>query len=284
MTRQVRRYRTRMAVGAAVLALAGACTETKVEKQFVQVSAPASTYLVEYLPGMMDATVGKSTFRLRVKKRSDDSPAAGLAVSLRPVMTMSTMTHGAPADVVRESATPGTYDCAVYYLMMSGVGMGYWELNVDIGGETATFYPSVGMYMGTDKPVRRTLWGASDGMGTTDPRYFVFRDGPVSAAAHTVPFFLSRSESMMMAFQPVVSTGFAPGVPVLTASADPSFTTPIAAAHAGDGHWTVDIASLGPVEGTPTTVYLKLIVAGEPKTVDGTPTTAYTSFTVTPVP
>jgi len=278
----------RAVVGAAALALATACETTKTEEKVVQVTAPASTYLVEYLPGMMDAAVGKSTFQLRVKKRSDDSAATGLSISVMPVMYMATMNHSAPMDPVAESTTPGTYNGAIYYLMMSGVGMGYWELRVSIGSESVSFYPSVGMAMGGDT-VKVNLWSAPDQGPTLQAtnKYILFRDGALSAAAHSFKLFITRSKDVMMGFDALTATGFAQGTPSLTASADAAFTTPLAATHTSNGHWTVDVASLNPVDGTPLTVYVKLAVAADPKTTDGLPVSganAYAQFKVTPTP
>ncbi len=287
---------TRAALGAAsalLLSLA-ACESTTTE--YVTVTAPASTYLVEYIPGMMDSVVGKSTFKLRVRTRADSLPATGLAISLKPVMYMPTMTHGAPADVVTESATPGTYDCAVYYLMMSGGGMGYWEVTATIGAEKAVFDPSVGMAMGPmGESVRVNLWGPTDvgmgGMGTN--KYFLFLDGPLTAAAGSLKLHVSRSENMMMDFKPVyvgatlaAPTGAVTSVTLAAyATTDTAFTTPLPAVHSANGHWTIDLSSLGLMAGTQATVNLKLKVNGEDKTTDGlvvSATNASIPFKATP--
>jgi hypothetical protein len=251
-----------------------ACGKTTTE--YVTVSAPASTYLVEYIPGMMEAAMGKTTFKLRVRTRADYLPATGLAITLKPLMTMPTYSHSAPADEVTESATPGTYDCAIYYQMASGAGMGYWTVTVTVGTEKVDLYPSVAMAMGTDTTLVR-LWGVSDvgagGMSTT--KYVIFRDGPLTAAAGSLKLYLARSENMMMDFKPVYvgatlagPTGAVTSV-TLAASVDAAFTTPLAASHSANGHWSVDVSSLSPAAGTQATVYLKLNVNGENKTTDG---------------
>jgi hypothetical protein len=143
-------------------------------------------YKVEYLPGMMPATQGKSSFKIRITNRGDGSPATGLSLSLMPTMHMATMSHMTPVDGTITENVPGTYSCTAYYLMASGMGMGYWELKVQIGGmggETATFYPSVGMAMG-GTTVRSTLKGQSDliaGMMSPSKRnYYLFKDGLTS--------------------------------------------------------------------------------------------------------
>jgi hypothetical protein len=270
---------SRAAIGTALTLLLSLTACGKTTTEYVEVTAPASTYLVEYVPGMMDAVVGKSTFQLRVRNRDTFQPATGLNISVKPVMYMTGMSHGAPADVVTESGTtPGTYDCTVYYLMMSGPTMGYWELTATVGTEKAVFDPSVGMAMGPmNESVRVNLWGPSDvgmgGMGIT--KYYLFKDGPLTAAAGSLKLYVSRSENMLMDFKPVYvgSTLAAPTGAVTTvtlaASADAAFTTPLVASHSANGHWSVDVSSLSPVAGTQATVYLKLSVNGENKTTDG---------------
>jgi hypothetical protein len=265
---------------------------TKTNTEYVQVTAPASAYLIEYLPGMMSPAVGMSSFRLRVRSRSDSSPATGLAIALEPVMHMSSMSHGAPVEPVVESATPGTYDCAAYYLMASGAGMGYWELKVKIGEETTLFYPSVGMAMGGDTQ-RQTLYGPADaGMaGAAASKYYLFRRGPVTAAGPTLNLFVTHSENMMMSFKPA-SVGAVLAAPTgavsamaLTADTDPTFSTPVTGTDGGQGHWSLDLAGHGLAAGTGTTVYVKLRINGEDKTMDGAApagANAYSAFVVTP--
>jgi hypothetical protein len=267
---------TPAATGAALTLLLAltACGSTTTE--YVQVTAPASTYLVEYLPGMMDAAVGKSSFKLRVRTRADFKPATGLAISVKPVMTMPAYNHSAPADLVTESSTPGTYDCAVYYQMASGEGMGFWEVTATIGAEKTVFYPSVAMAMGTDS-TKVNLWGVTDvgAGGTSSTKYVIFRDGTLGAAAGSLKLYVSRAEDSMMTFKPVSlgsvlagPTGTVTSVS-LTVSADAAFTVPLAAVDAGHGHWSVDLSTLGLVAGSQATVYLKLKVNGEDKTTDG---------------
>ncbi len=280
------------ATGAALTLLLALTACGKTTTEYVSVTAPASTYLVEYIPGMMDAAMGKTTFKLRVRTRADYLPATGLAITLKPLMTMPTYSHSAPADVVTESATPGTYDCAIYYQMASGAGMGYWEVTATIGAEKAVFNPSVAMAMGTDSTLVR-LWGVTDvgagGMAIT--KYVIFKDGPLTAATGSLRLYLARGENMMMDFKPVYvgatlagPTGTVTSA-TLTASADAAFTTPLSASHAANGHWSVDVSSLSPAAGTQATVYLKLDVNGENKTSDGNVLSAgngSVAFKVTP--
>lgn len=263
----------------AAIALLAACGGTTTEQ--VQVTTDPSTYIVEYLPGMMDATIGKSAFKLRVRKRADYLPATGLSMTLVPKMTMPTQVHGSPHTTVVESATPGTYDAAVYWLMMSGANMGYWELQVKIGAETAIFYPAVGMSM-SPETINAKMWGAAD--SAVNPamptRYLLFRDGPVSAASPVFKLFLSHSEEMMMNFKPAapgetmaLPTGAIAAMSV-RASADAAFTAPVElTAGTPAGHWSGDLSSFGLAEGAASTVYVRLTVNGEVKTVDGLPLT-----------
>ncbi len=192
--------------------LVGCGTDTKTE--YVQTSAPDSTYLVEYIPvttmgGTADSTVGKTTFKLRVRNRNTFAAESGLSIQLTPTMYMASNTHGTPADMVKESATPGTYDCTIYYLMASGTGMmgGYWELQVKIGSETTMFYPSVGMAMGTDN-VRATLKGQSDDLissttGTSFRSYYLFKDG--DATNTSINIFLAANGNMSQSYPAIYS-------------------------------------------------------------------------------
>jgi hypothetical protein len=259
-----------------------------------QPSTPASTYLVEYLPGTMGAVAGKSTFQLRVRTRADYLPATGLAIAVKPVMYMPDSTHAAPADVVTESATtPGTYDGAVFYQMASGANMGYWELIVSIGTEKVIFYPSVGMAMGTDT-VKANLWGVSDNDAATptaSTKYVIFKDAPLSAAAGTLKLYVSRAEDSMMTFKPVTLGSVLAGPTgtitsaSLTVSTDAAFTAPIAATDDGHGHWSAALPTAGLTAGAQATVYLKLKVNGEDKTKDGLALSASNgsiAFKVTP--
>jgi hypothetical protein len=91
------------------------------------------TYRIEYLPmGIMDATVGKTMFKIKITDRTTAAPVTGLTISLMPLMYMSTKNHMTPVGSIVDNSD-GTYTCTVYYLMASGPGMGVWELKVMIG-------------------------------------------------------------------------------------------------------------------------------------------------------
>jgi hypothetical protein len=259
-------------------------------------AAPA-VYEVAYLPstGMNAPAQGKTTFQLKITKKSDGSPATGLSPSLTLTMHMTNgHTHATPVDSITESGTAGLYDCTVYYLMASGPGMGTWELNTMVDGETTTFYPSVAMAMGSDN-VNATLYGADDivtGMsGTSYNKYYIFRDGIVSSSMGTLNLYVSHSENMMMDFS-AVSGGSVLSAPtgminsmIVSASTDSTFVSGVATgiddAH---GHWTLP-GLTGLVSAQTTTVYVKLNVNGQDKTTNGAAasgTNSYATFFVTP--
>jgi hypothetical protein len=288
----------------AAILLAGCGTETKTETVTVQTSAPDSTYLVEYIPGttmagtMADATTGKTTFKLRIRNRNTFAAASGLSITLYPLMHMSTLNHSTPMDTVKESGTPGTYDCTVYYLMASGTGMmgGYWDLQVKIGTEIVTFYPAVGMAMGSDT-VRITLKGQNDDLislmtGTALRSYYLFKDG--AATTTQVNLFLAAQGNMMTTY-PSIFTGATltneQNAPFSVTSALVEATTNTLSSWltgtnpAGDGHWIVSGLTL--TSSVTNTVYVRVTVNGAVKTTDGlvsnaSLTNTYAAFTVTP--
>jgi hypothetical protein len=292
-------------VGISILGLLSGCgTDTKTETVTVQTSAPASTYLVEYIPGttmsgtMADATMGKTTFKLRVRNRSTFAAVSDLSIQLTPTMHMASHNHGTPADVVTESATPGTYECILYYLMASGTGVmgGYWEVQVKIGSETVTFYPSVGMPMGPDT-VRATLKGQSDDLissmtGTSFRSYYLFKDG--NATNTSINLFLASDGNMSQSYPSIYSGAtltnhqnhaWTVSSVLVEATTDTSLITwPTGTNPAGDGHWLVSGLSL--TSSQTNTVYVRVTVNSNVKTTDGmvsnaSGTNAYATFTAT---
>lgn len=251
-------------------------------------------YRVEFIPGMTAAAMGKTTFRIRLTNRADNSPATGLTnITLMPFMYMATKSHTTPAMAVTESGTHGTYDCTVYYVMptaMSGVSMGVWEVKVMIGtADTATFYPYVAMSMGTTPLVK--LSGVvdtsvpetpvySDGIigltGAKETRtWFLFNDGIARegmAATYTVKLFTATKE-MMTSFPAVYSgkvlkndsgADWTVSGMTLEVSSDLVTWTPLVDA-AGDGHWSV----AGITPDAIGKIYVRLTVNGLQKTTDG---------------
>jgi hypothetical protein len=256
-----------------------------------------NSYKVEYLPGMMPATQGKTSFKIRISNRSDGSPVPGLSLALMPKMYMATMSHATPVDSVTDNGD-GTYSCAVYYLMASGPGMGYWELRVMIdgmGGESAVFFPNVGMAMAAST-VRTTLKGQSDIIstmtGTEKRSYLLFRDGLSGTTGnHTFNLFIATKESMMN--YPAVGGGSIFSSPTGTWAVDLATTSVAASTDLSSwvtgtvtygGHWTVP-GLTGLVTGTSGTIYVKLNVNTEDKTTDGNASSgvnAYSTFKVMP--
>jgi uncharacterized protein YceK len=289
---------TLMLIWISVLTMLSGCgTDTKTETVTVQTT---SNYLVEYIPGTAlnnpttDAAQGKSTFKIRVRKRSDFTAATGLSLQVTPTMYMTSHSHGTPMDVVKESSTPGTYDCTIYYSMASGTGMGYWSLAVKIGSETATFYPSVGMKMGADT-VSATLKGQSDDLissmtGTSYRSYYLYKDAGTTNTS--INLFLSSVSNMSQTYPMIYSgttltnhqnAGWTVSSVLVEASTDTSLITwPTGTNPAGDGHWVVSGLTLTSAQTN--TVYVRLSVNGVVKTTDGlasnaSGTNTYATFT-----
>jgi hypothetical protein len=263
--------------------------------------ALTDSYKVEYVPGMMDAQQGKTSFKLRVSGRTDGSPVAGLSVSLMPMMYMATKNHTTPVDSVVDN-NDGTYSCTVYYLMssaMNGMSMGYWELAVTISGtanEKAVFYPYVGMSMSEDT-VRAALKGVSDlissnsGTATEKRGYYLFNDGLSGTTGnHALSLFIAAKESMMSF--PAISTdsslhdeaGNAWTITAMAVEGSTDNATWISGTDAGGGHWSLS-GLAGLASGQTGTVYVRMTINGEQKTTDGnTPsgTNDFATFTVTP--
>jgi len=266
-----------------------------------------SSYRVTYMPGMgmMAPIAGKSQFQIKLAKR-DNTPATGLALKIKPTMHMdSGMNHSTPVDLVSESTTtPGTYNCTAYYLMASGLGMGFWDLKVDITNGTSTesamFFPPVGMAMGTTTG-RTTLKGVNDmilssptGTATEKRTYYLFNDGLTSSMnKYTFKLFLATKESMMS--YPAVATGTSLKneqntswvVNPITVDASTDKTTWFPATEGTvAGHWS--IANLtGLSSGQTGTIYVRMSVNNEVKSTNGmatssTGTNGYATFTVTP--
>jgi hypothetical protein len=276
----------------ALLALLGACGTSS-----SNTASPtaALVYKVEYIPrtGMNAPVQGKTVFQLKITKQSDGTAATGLSPSLNMTMHMiNGMTHSTPVDSVKETGTPGTYDCTVYYLMASGPSMGTWEMKVTVGNETTTFNPDVAMAMGSDT-VYATVYGPDDivsGMSGTDyNKYYLFIDGPVSASTPTFKLYITHSEDMKMKFV-TATAGSLLGAPtgtikdmLVTMSTDSAFSSSATIATDENGHWSVSGLSL--VSSVSNTIYVKMNVNTQDKTTDGKAPSggnAYATFLVTP--
>lgn len=294
----LQKIKTFFLLSSGIFLLAGCGTETKTET--VQTSVPASTYLVEYIAGMMPAAEGKTEFKLRIVKRTDGSLVSGLtttALSIAPMMYMNSgKSHAAPIDSIVNNGD-GTYSCTVYYLMatkMMGTIAGHWELKITIGSETAVFYPYVDMAMSSNT-AKMTLKGQSDIIssttGTEKRSYYLFKDAVVTGATATYSLFIAAKESMVN--YPAVSDGTVLNGPtgawLVTAattavSASTDLVTWLPGIDMGGGHWAIGGLS-GLTTAVTGTVYISLTVNGEPKTTDGmisAGTNTYAAFTVTP--
>jgi hypothetical protein len=227
------------------------------------------SYIVDYIPGMAAAAQGKTSFKVKISNR-DGSAATGKSVTLMPLMHMASMSHSAPVDTVVESATPGTYDCTVYYSMASGPGMGVWELKVMIGMESALFYPPVAMAMGTTSFVK--LKGIDDKIGSmgsmTSRTYQLFNDG---ISGGTIKLFVSAADDSMMMKFPAVSggtilTGLTVNTISVEVSSDPTNSVSwTALTDGGNGHWSAS----GITPDMNSKINVRLTINGEQKTTDG---------------
>jgi hypothetical protein len=266
---------------------------------FVKKAFTAS-YVVEYLPGTMTATTGKSMFKVRLTNRSDGTPASGKAVTLRPYMYMAAKSHTTPMEAVVESGTPGTYDCTVYYVMssaMNGMAMGVWELTVTIDAtESARFYPTVAMPMGNTTLAK--LSGIDDAIMVTafeKRTWFLFNDGLSGTAGnHTFKLFLATKEMGTALTFPAVKTGDALRnehgtlwmVTGISIEVSTDKTAWLPASDSGNGHWSAS-GLTGLSTGTAGQIYVRLTVNGEQKTLDGLAIAVdgrngYQTFSVTP--
>ena len=269
--------------------------------------ALTNSYRVEYIPGMMPAVQGKTQFKIKVTRLSDNTAVTGLAASgslnLFPWMHMATKSHSSPFDAAVVDNGDGTYTCTVYYLMstaMGGNSMGYWRLGVDIGAagaaETATFFPTVGMAMGTDT-VRAQLKGQQDnivaGLASEQRTYTLFKDGEMTydntSATHALNVFVSAKESMTSFPAVGVGTvlhdtsGAAWTVDAMSVDASTDNVVWLRGTNSAGGHWSV-AGLTGLSRGAAGKVSVRVIVNGEQKTTNGgapAGTNAYAAFDVT---
>ncbi|MBI4746449.1 MAG: hypothetical protein HY786_07915 [Deltaproteobacteria bacterium] len=262
-------------------------------------TALTTTYKVTYVEGSMKAMQGKTTFKISVTKRSDGAAAPGLTVTLAPLMHMAAYSHVTPIDSITDDGD-GAYTCVVYYLMAGGPTMGYWELTVGVNGETATFYPAVGMSMGDTTKV--TLKHKDDTipnmMGTLSPRaYPLFKEALTAetGGAYTFKAFVTSQESMTSfpkLFSGIVlSSGTTSELTVnplsVQASTDGTTWTAMTEDTVNEGHFSVS-GLTGLSSGVAGTVYVKLTINGndyvDNATGDSTAAGAhiYATFNVTP--
>ena len=265
--------------------------------------ALTASYLVEYVPGSVAATMGKTTFKIKLTNRGDNSPAVGKTLTVRPFMYMATKSHTTPMETPVDNGD-GTYSCTVYFVMASavnGMSMGVWEVKVTIGTETATFYPLVGaMPAGNDMLTKLTgITDAIMGMAGQEKRtWFLFNDGLAAGGGnYTFNIFLATKENGMTLSFPAVTAGSIlkdqTNTPWTVASILVEISTDkatwVAATDLGNGHWSA-AGLTGLTPGVSGKIYVKLTVGNgvttEQKTVDGAvvgATNGYQTFNITPL-
>lgn len=259
-------------------------------------TALTNNYKVEYIPGMMAAMQGKTTFKIRASSISGGGAVSGATITLNPIMYMSTMSHSTPVETCTESSTAGTYDCTAYYLMAGGPGMGYWKLQVGVNGETAKFFPSVGMSMGdTTKAALKHKDDTISLMGMMKPRqYTLFKDSLSAGMGgiYTFKIFIASQESMMswpkLYTGMTLSGGSSPlTVNTLSVQASTDATNWTLMTEVSAGHFSVS-GLTGLTSGVQGNIYVKLNINGNDyvnnATGDATATGAltYQTFAVTP--
>ena len=265
------------------------------------------SYKVEYIEGDMAPAQGKTLFQIKVSDRATGNAVTGESVALMPMMYMNDgKNHSTPVDgTCTESATAGTYDCTVFYVMadtMNGESLGHWELSVMIGGmmgESAMFKPSVGMAMGGTAMVKlKNSALTMTMMGVTSPRTFqVFKSKLMGTGDHTFEMFISTMETMMSfpAVYPTVelNAGTADATTISTmtvrVSTDPAFPATSATVTANsdaNGYWTA-MGITGLTDGQEGTLYVEVTINNEllNSSVDGVAGAGiddFATFTVTP--
>ncbi|VAW89270.1 hypothetical protein MNBD_GAMMA18-1748, partial [hydrothermal vent metagenome] len=254
----------------------------------------SASYRFEYLPGMMSAMEGKTSFKVAVTDVATGStPQSGLMLTLQAKMNMANKAHMTPVDGCVESATVGTYECTIFYLMpslMNNVSMGYWQLMVTANSEMVSFYPKVGMGMNGNG--KRKLMAQATGskidpttnltvptysdfvmMDTSARTYFLFKDDIAagSTSGHKIHLFAAAKESMDSF--PALYSGasfnmgsFNANPVVLEFSVDGNSWSVMS--DEVNGYWSIDNVS-GLINGAENTFYVRLTVNSEQKTADG---------------
>jgi hypothetical protein len=211
-------------------------------------------------------------------------------VMVMPMMHMSTTDmHATPGEMMAmEEGSTGIYDCKLYYVMGSGMDMGYWELTVSIDGESAYFYPAVGMPMGSTPLFK--LFGSDPadlihdammGMNVTRP-WYVFYDDLSSGMSPTLSLFLAAKDSFSSF--PAISSGGTTTLrdenntpwsvnTVVIEAYSYDWVTKVTAIENGEGYWSIpNLISAGT-----NTIYVTLSVNSDLKT-SGSLT--YATFTI----
>ena len=267
----------------------------------------SDSYKIEYIPGAMDAAMGKTQFQISVTDRTTKDAITGEMVTLMPMMYMADNTHSTPVDgACTESSTAGTYNCTVFYVMAdvdaTGASIGDWELTVMIGGmsgESVIFAPSVGMAMGGTAMVKLknsnlTMMSMEGPVART---FQIFKSSLTGVTDnHTFEMFTSTMETMM-SFPAVdtsvtLNTGTINELPItsmsVAVSTTPTFDVTYDASEDSNGYWTAT-GITGLTDGTETELYVRVIINTNTLNnsidgvfVDEATTPSYATFTVTP--
>jgi len=235
--------------------------------------ALTASYRVEYLPASGGDLTARDSFQLKITRRSDGTPATGLASGMvvTQLMVMTSMSSSStwPSAVV-ESSVPGTYLATLYYSMpTTGFDM-YWKLSVAIGTETAVFYPDVAA-LPVGNTISAKLSSNLDPAGTSNRTYRIWRD-TVSQGVSGYDFTVFLSSSDAGKTLPVYAGALwstpqlALGSLALQASSDGTTWTPLTAL-GNSGRYVASGLSLTP--GSARTVYLKLLINGNAYTTNG---------------
>jgi len=252
-------------------------------------TAMTDNYKMTYVEGMHPAINGKTAFSIKVTDHND-VPVSGLNVSIDPLMNMDggrlhKTTYNASCDEM--PVVSGEYHCTVYYLMPSVMGMGemarsmgYWQLAVTAGAETADFYPKVMMAMGDTAQVRlQAKSGDMDnvmamGGGSGARTYYLYKQGLSGTAGnYKLDLFIATIESMMSF--PAIATGHTLNAGTMhelvlnsievAVSTDGEIWLPLVEGAAG--HWSINDLMLA--DNMQSTIYVKLTVNGDQKTAGG---------------
>ena len=265
----------------------------------------AAGYAVEYVPSADGLHVGKSQFQLKITNKGDGSPATGLAASLTlaPLMKMSMMSHGnpVPLDAVKESSTPGTYDCTLFFTMASvdgnGNPQGQWTLKVGIGAfDAGSLDLTVKPAMGTET-ANVMLRSSSDmiaSMGGSKMRsYPLFRDTlAATQGGHEFKAFLATVQEGLMVWPPVTvglklvdQGGTVTQLTVQTLELEASTDGATWVAMPCDAMSRCAATVTGLSKGVAGKVYVKMKLNGKDYTTDGNaldPSKNLATFSVTP--
>lgn len=239
----------------------------------------SESYRVTYIPSEMAVTEGKSNFSFKVSDHQGYA-VTGLQATFKPLMVMSTHQHATPfTEIVEDTEEPGLYHGTLFFLMAStmanGNSMGDWEVGIDLGGESVTFYPTVTMSMGdTVRANLKSQLDCNSGMMNMAEKcsYLLFQNGLESTATgYRFSLFIAAKQNMMTF--PALAVGLdidAANLQVSSIKVELStdeLTWTIADSE-GAGFWSTDELN-DLIEDEETTIYVRLTVNGQQATDDG---------------